>query len=84
LQRICAFEAQYAPHVHKKALEAEVLPLLKKQPGFQDKIVFGNEGDVRDDHQFVGYKKHAEAYDTNACPQVPKGLEKALDGQPRV
>jgi len=68
-----------------RALENEVIPLLRKQKGFQDEITFiapgGNEA--------VGIslwdqKNDAEAYHRGTYPEVQKALAKVLDGPPQV
>ena len=68
-----------------RTLENEVIPLLRKQKGFQDEITFiapgGNEA--------VGIslwdqKENAEAYNRGTYGEVQKALAKVLDGTPQV
>lgn len=67
------------------AYESQVLPLLRKQKGFRDEItiVSPNGLDVTAislwDNQV-----DAEAYNTNADPEVMKSFLKLIDGNPRV
>jgi heme-degrading monooxygenase HmoA len=69
-----------------RTIENEILPLLRKQHGFRDEIVFvapgsGTEGvaislwDKKDD---------AEAYLRASYPDVLKALAKVVDGTPEV
>ena len=67
-----------------KTFEEHVLPLLQKQPGFQDEIVLENEGIHVTAISLWDSKDHADAYDKSAYPQVLTSLEKVLDGQPKV
>jgi len=68
-----------------KTLENEVIPLLRKQKGFQDEITFVVPGGT----EAVGVslwdqKENAEAYDRGTYPQVLNALSKVIDGTPRV
>jgi len=66
-------------------LENEVIPMLRKQKGFQDEITFCNLGGL--DIIAISLwdtKEHAEAYNTTGYPEVLKSLNKVLDGSPRV
>jgi hypothetical protein len=68
-----------------RTFDKEVIPLLRKQAGFQDEITFAIPGGV----DVVAYslwdtKEHAEAYNTAAYPEVLKILDKVLDGTPKV
>jgi heme-degrading monooxygenase HmoA len=67
-----------------KTFEEQVLPMLRKQPGFQDAIVTENEGIHVTSISLWDSKEHADAYDKSTYPQVLKSLEKVLDGQPKV
>jgi heme-degrading monooxygenase HmoA len=66
-------------------LEKEVIPMLRKQKGFQDEITFvvpaGTEAfgvSLWDD------KESADAYSRGSYAEVTKMLEKLVDGTPRV
>jgi hypothetical protein len=66
-------------------LDNEVVPMLRKQTGFQDEITFCNLGGM--DVIAISLwdtKEHAEAYNTAGYPEVLKSLSKVLDGAPRV
>ena len=68
-----------------KALENEVIPLLRRQKGFQDEITFVASGGL----EAVGIslwdqKENAEAYNRGTYPEVQKALAKVVEGTPRV
>ena len=67
-----------------KTLEDQVLPMLRKQAGFQDAIVLENEGTHVTAISLWDSREHADAYDKSTFPQVLKSLEHVLDGQPKV
>ena len=68
-----------------RTLENEVIPLLRKQKGFQDEIspVIPN-GTEAVAISFWDQKENAEAYNRGAYPEVQKILAKVLDGTPQV
>ena len=68
-----------------KTLENEVIPLLRKQKGFQDEITFVVPGGT----EAVGVslwdqKENAEAYDRGTYPQVLNALSKVIQGTPKL
>ena len=68
-----------------RTLENEVIPLLRKQKGFQDEITFVVPGGT----EAVGVslwdqKENAEAYDRGTYPQVLNALSKVIEGTPNV
>ena len=68
-----------------RTLEKEIIPLLRKQKGFQDEITFFVPGD----REAVGIslwdqKENAEAYNRGAYPEVLKALAKVVEGTPQV
>jgi len=68
-----------------RTFDKEVVPLLRKQSGFQDEITFA----VPEELDVVAIslwdtKEHAEAYNTAGYPEVLKILNKVLDGTPKV
>ena len=68
-----------------RTLENEVIPLLRKQKGFQDEITFVVSGGT----EAVGVslwdqKENAEAYDRGTYPQVLSALSKVIEGTPNV
>ena len=69
-----------------QTIENEILPLLKRQHGFQDEIVFvaagsGTEGVAI---SLWDKKEDAEAYLRSSYPEVLKALAKVVDGTPEV
>jgi hypothetical protein len=66
-------------------LEKEIIPLLRKQNGFQDEITFvGPTGKEVFGMSLWDRKESAEAYNRTTYPQVAKILEKVLEGTPQV
>jgi hypothetical protein len=66
-------------------LDNEVIPMLRKQKGFQDEITFCTLGGM--DVIAISLwdtQEHAEAYNTAEYPDLLKSLNKVLDGSPRV
>ena len=68
-----------------QTLEKEVIPLLRKEKGFEDEITFIEAGG----RQAVGIsfwdkQENAEAYSRGSYAEVLKALAKVLDGTPRV
>lgn len=68
-----------------RTLENDVIPLLRKQNGFQDELTFT----TKDGKEAFGLslwdrKESAEAYQRGQYPQVLKMLEKVVEGTPRV
>ena len=68
-----------------QTLEQDVLPVLRKQEGFQDEVAFivpnGTEAIAI---SFWQSKENAEAYNTSAYPEVLKALGKVVDGTPQL
>jgi quinol monooxygenase YgiN len=68
-----------------RKIEAEVLPLLRKQKGFKDAITFVNPaGKDAFALSLWDSKESAEAYARASYAEVNKLLSKLLDGTPRV
>jgi len=66
-------------------MENEILPLLRKQKGFQDEIILSvPNGREIVAISFWDHKQSAEAYNSTAYPQVLKTLAKCVDGTPHV
>jgi heme-degrading monooxygenase HmoA len=68
-----------------QTLEKEVLPLLRKQKGFQDEITLLAPGG----REAVGIslwdqKESAEAYERSAYAEVQKTMGKVIEGTPQV
>lgn len=70
---------------YTRTLENEVIPLLRKQKGFQDEISLVNpNGTEAEAISLWDSKENAEAYNRGAYAEVQKALAKVLDGTPRV
>jgi hypothetical protein len=68
-----------------QTLEKEVIPLLRKQNGFEDEITFiGAGGREAVGISFWAKQENAEAYSRGIYPEVLKALAKVLDGSPQV
>jgi len=68
-----------------QTLEKEVLPLLRKQEGFQDEVTFlGANGNEAIAISFWQSKENAEAYSRSAYPEVLKTLGKIVEGTPQL
>jgi len=70
---------------YTRTFENEVLPLLRKQKGFQDEITLSNPGSL--DVVAISLwenKANAEAYNTNTYPEVLKTFARMIDGTPNV
>jgi hypothetical protein len=66
-------------------LEKEIIPLLRKQKGFQDEITFVAPGGT----QAFGLSlwenaENAEAYNRGTYPEVTKILGRVVEGTPQV
>ena len=66
-------------------LEKEIIPMLRKQNGFQDEITLVATGGK----EAIGIslwdrKEHAEAYNSGTYPEVQKMLSRFVEGTPRV
>ena len=63
--------------------EKEVLPMLRKQNGFQEEVTLVNTKGA----QFISLwdnRKNAETYETATYPQVLAKLTPFIDGTPKV
>jgi hypothetical protein len=70
---------------YTRTFENDVLPLLRKQKGFKDEITFAGPGGV--DVTAISLwenKNDAEAYNSNAYPQVLKTMARFIEGTPKV
>ena len=68
-----------------KQIEAETIPTLRKQEGFQGEITFLAPGGA----EAVGIslwdkKENADAYAKDVYPEVLKNLNKFVEGTPKV
>ena len=68
-----------------KIFEREVLPVLRKQPGFLEELTFTGESGM---HVIAislwESREHADAYERTAYAGLVKLLDKVLDGPPKV
>ena len=68
-----------------QTLESEILPLLRKQKGFEDEITFVNpEGKDAFALSLWDSKENAEAYAQGRYADVTKILARLVQGTPRV
>jgi heme-degrading monooxygenase HmoA len=68
-----------------RIFDKEVIPMLRKQSGFRDEIIFAVPGGLKVVAiSLWDTKEHAEAYKTAGYPEVLKMLDKVLDGAPKV
>src|SRR5271168_4692069 len=68
-----------------RRIEKDVLPLLRKQTGFQDEITFvGSTGAESFGISLWDTAEHAEAYNRGSYPEVTKFLAGVVEGTPRV
>jgi hypothetical protein len=73
-----------------RTLENEIIPLLRKQKGFQDEISFvvpganGSQGTEAVGISLWDQKENAEAYSRGTYPQVLTALSKVVEGTPQV
>src|SRR5438876_11384861 len=68
-----------------RALENEIIPLLRKQKGFQDEITLVAPGGLEAiGISFWDQKENAEAYSRTTYPEVQRLLAKVVEGTPQV
>jgi heme-degrading monooxygenase HmoA len=69
-----------------QTLEKEIIPLLRKQKGFQDEIAFVTPGGgtLVVAISLWDKKEDAQAYEHAAYPEVLKTLSTVLEGTPEV
>jgi hypothetical protein len=66
-------------------LEKDILPLLRKQKGFQDEITFvGQAGREAFGISLWDTAENAEAYNRGTYPEVTKFLAAVIEGAPQV
>ena len=66
-------------------LESEVIPMLRKQKGFQDEITFVATGGAKAFGISLWDKSEsADTYNRETYPEVVKLLAKFVDGTPRI
>jgi hypothetical protein len=68
-----------------KTVENDIVPLLRKQPGFQDEITFAlPEGNKVLAISLWDTQKNAENYNSSGYQNVLKLLGTVIDGTPKV
>jgi heme-degrading monooxygenase HmoA len=68
-----------------QTIENDIIPLLRKQQGFQDEIAFVvPDGTEAVSVSLWDQKEHAEAYHRGAYPAVLRTLAKVVEGIPQV
>jgi quinol monooxygenase YgiN len=70
---------------YTRTFENEILPLLRKQKGFREEFTLSNPNSQ--DAVAISLwenKANADAYNTNAYPEVLKNLARMIDGTPKV
>ena len=68
-----------------RTFDKEIVPLLRKQTGFQDEIACGDPaGQDVVAISLWDNREHADAYNTAGYPQVLKLLNAVLDGTPKL
>ena len=68
-----------------RVIENEILPLLRKQPGFRDEITF--IAPERSEALAISLwetKENCETYNKTGYPEVLKIVSKYVDGTPKV
>src|SRR5713226_1146661 len=68
-----------------RTLDQEIIPLLRKQKGFQDEITLVAPGGLEAiGISFWDQKENAEAYSRTTYQEVQKALAKVVEGTPQV
>jgi hypothetical protein len=68
-----------------RTLDNEIIPLLRKQKGFQDEIAFVAPGGLEAiEISMWDQQANADAYSRRTYPQVLKALVEVLEGTPQV
>ena len=68
-----------------QTLEKDVLPLLRKQPGFQEEVAFiASDGTDAYAMSFWESKEKADQYGRVAYPEVLKAMGNVVEGTPEV
>lgn len=66
-------------------LDTEIIPLLRKQNGFQDEITFVSPGGKEAFALSLWTRaEDAEAYNRNSYPGVAKIMSTVIEGSPRI
>ena len=66
-------------------IEKDILPLLRKQKGFQDEITFVGPGETKAfGISLWENKENADTYSRGTYPEVTKILARVVEGTPQV
>lgn len=77
-------KANVAPEFYR-TIENEILPLLRKQPGFRDEITLvAPERSEVVAISFWETKENCDNYNRNGYPEVLKIIAKVVEGTPKV
>jgi len=77
-------KANVAPEFNR-VIENEILPLLRKQPGFRDEITFvAPERSELIAISFWETKENCETFNNTGYPEVLKLASKFVEGTPKV
>jgi hypothetical protein len=84
----CAVSLQLMPNSvaeFTQTIENDIIPLLRKQQGFQDEIAFVvPDGTEAVSVSVWNHKEQAEAYHRGTYPRVLKALANVVEGTPEV
>jgi heme-degrading monooxygenase HmoA len=79
---------QLKPNTHREfsaLFDKEILPALRKQPGFKDELLFVDPGGPEVlAISLWDSKENAETYNRATYPEMLKTLAKVADGAPKV
>ena len=67
-----------------KLIDKDIIPMLRKQKGFQDEIAFVTPGGEAVAISVWDVKENAEAYARTGYPNVLHALKDVLEGTPQV
>ena len=68
-----------------RTLETDVLPILRRQPGFKDEITFlATDKDEAVAISLWDKKENAETYSRETYPTILQKLSRVVDGTPQV
>ena len=77
-------KANNAPEFNR-LIENEILPLLRKQPGFRDELTFiAPERSEAVGISFWETRENLETYNTAGYPELLKIVAKVVEGTPKV
>jgi hypothetical protein len=70
---------------YSRTFDKDILPLLRKQNGFKDEIMFSaSNGSEVTAISLWDSKASAETYNTNVYPEVLKTMSRFIEGTPKV